>query len=196
MDSVLQRFESTVVDKNGDRYDLFLYGRSREHDTWQGWIVFERKRDGRQFPTDAETTQPNREAVLYWATGLTDAYFDGALDRALRRASSAPVHAAPPLIGWAVDGGLQEVEAAVLALFQTARQTQLLTQSAFDALPHPHATVVRALEDLEKQGRLLVRRTEQGSDWLLLTEDGVRVTGLTGVPRRLETVDGKVPKIR
>ena len=33
--------------------------------------------------TDRETTQPNLRALEYWATGLTPAYLEGALDRAL-----------------------------------------------------------------------------------------------------------------
>jgi DNA-binding MarR family transcriptional regulator len=46
-----------------------------------------------------------------------------------------------------------------------------------DELSYAHADVVRALEDLEKQGGLLVRRTEEGNDWLVLTEVGVQAAG-------------------
>jgi len=83
MTRILQQFEQTVQDAAGITYNIHLYGRSRASDTWQGWLEFERATDGRRFSTDVETTQPNAEALLYWSTGLSHAYFEGALDRAL-----------------------------------------------------------------------------------------------------------------
>src|SRR5205814_6429032 len=35
--------------------------------------------------TDRETTQPNRAAIAYWASGLEPVYLEGAFDRARRR---------------------------------------------------------------------------------------------------------------
>ena len=86
VDELLQQFEKPVTDNSGARYMVSVYGRSRPSDTWQGWLVFERQSDAKRFATDVETTQPDAEAVVYWATGLTDVYLDGALDRARRRA--------------------------------------------------------------------------------------------------------------
>ena len=82
MERLLQ-FERPIKDAEGTAYDILVYGRSRPHDTWQGWLVFERVSDRKRFATEAETTQPSAEAIVYWATGLTDTYFDGALHRAL-----------------------------------------------------------------------------------------------------------------
>ena len=82
MEKLLQEFEHTVTDASGAVYKIFAYARSRPGDTWQGFLVFETA-DGRRFQTDVETTQPNEEAVLYWATGLSEAYFEGALERAM-----------------------------------------------------------------------------------------------------------------
>lgn len=84
MDELLQQFERPVTDDRGERYTVFLYGRSRPADTWKGWLVFERQSDGRRFATGTETTQPDASAVLYWASGLEPTYFDGALERAFR----------------------------------------------------------------------------------------------------------------
>ena len=83
MERLLQEFERRITDDQGTIYRVFLFGRSRPADTWVGWLVFERISDGQRFSTDVETTQPNAEAVVYWATGLTDIYFDGALVRAM-----------------------------------------------------------------------------------------------------------------
>ena len=192
MDTLFQQFERPMRDAGGDTYLIFVQGRSRPHDTWEGWLVFERQRDARRFNTGIETTQPDAQAVLYWAGGLTDVYLEGALDRALS-VNIAPrsISEAPPLVGYGVDAversrRLTQVQRHVLALFQNIRLTRLLTERALDQLPYAHADVVRALEDLEKEKRLIARRTDNGSDWIYLTEEGVRVTGLTDVTRREE----------
>lgn len=82
MEQLLQTFQTTFVDNTGERYDVQAYATSRPGDTWQGWIVFTRQRDGKRFTTGAETTQPSAEAVAYWATGLEPAYLEGAFQRA------------------------------------------------------------------------------------------------------------------
>jgi len=50
---------------------------------WHGWIEFSAVDDRRLVATDRETTQPNRTDAVYWATGLTQIYLEGALTRAL-----------------------------------------------------------------------------------------------------------------
>lgn len=78
---LLQTFDTPFLDGNGDPYDVYAYAQSRPSDTWQAWLVFKRRRDGESFSTPAETSQPSREAALYWATGLELAYFQGAFGR-------------------------------------------------------------------------------------------------------------------
>jgi hypothetical protein len=41
-----------------------------------------RKPEETTLTTDQETSQPNRAAVEYWATGLEAVYFEGAFERA------------------------------------------------------------------------------------------------------------------
>lgn len=189
METLFQQFERPMRHSSGDVYLVFVQGRSRPHDTWEGWLVFERQRDARRFNTPVETTQPDAQALLYWASGLTDTYLEGALERALS-VTIAPrtVAEAPPLVGYGVDAvertrRLTEVERHVLATFQNIRLTRLLTERLLGELPYAHADVVRALEDLEKEKHLVERRTENGNDWIFLTREGVRVTGLTDVLR-------------
>jgi hypothetical protein len=189
MDQLLQQFEQPVTDRGGASYAVFLYGRSRPADTWQGWLVFERASDGQRFATGVETTQPNADAILYWATGLTGAYFDGALDRALR-GPHVPPRAVPP----ARPLTLAEIERAVLNAFHRHAAVRLPTALLLDELPYAHADTTRALEDLEKQGGLINRRTEQGTDWLYLTESGVNAAGVERVPHETATVERELPK--
>ena len=50
---------------------------------WQGWIEFWPRGEGLPVRTARETTQPDRRCAVYWSTGLTPVYLEGALERAL-----------------------------------------------------------------------------------------------------------------
>ncbi len=160
---LLQEFERQLTGSDGERYAILLYGRSRPEDTWQGWLVFVRQRDNRRFATPVETTQPNAEAIIYWSSGLTDVYFERALQRAMAPEAAAP---SPPAL-------LTNIEQGILAIFQRMRQPRLLTQRIFEELPFSPAEISRALEDLQQQQRLVVRSHEGGEDWLALTVEGM-----------------------
>ena len=187
MERLLQ-FERPITDTTGTIYNVSVYGRSRPSDTWQGLLVFERTTDGQRFTTDVETTQPNAEAIVYWATGLTDTYFDGALQRAQKpnEHDATPLAVPEPIVDGRIDSAMRRerlagLERAVLGVFVHRRATRVSTQTLFDDLPHAHADVVRALEELEKGRALLTRRTEEGNDWLFLTPLGIETAGLTNV---------------
>jgi hypothetical protein len=49
---------------------------------WQGWIEFW-PQEGSPVRTARETIQPDRRCTVYWSTGLTQVYLEGALERAL-----------------------------------------------------------------------------------------------------------------
>lgn len=201
MDELLQQFESPVLGRDAETYIAYLYGRQRPDRMWEAWIVFERARDAQRFATPVETTQSDAEAVLYWATGLSNSYFEGALDRAQRgaRTMNKVVATPPPLVQGGVDRSernalLTELESTILGIFARYRQPRLLMQQVFDELPHAHADVVRAIEDLGKQRRMLVRRTEMGNDWLFLTEAGLVTAGLGDVPHEHDQVGAEPSK--
>jgi hypothetical protein len=50
---------------------------------WQGWLEFTDMATGHALRSGRETTQPNRVDTIYWATGLTPVYLEGALHRSL-----------------------------------------------------------------------------------------------------------------
>jgi len=184
MDRLLQTFEAPYIDSDGAVYDILLYGRSRPADTWQAWLAFSRREDRQEFVTEPETTQPSAEAVLYWATGLTPAYFDGAFARATRpRREAPPAEPAPPPLRDVTAGvdtylhRLTDLERDIMRTFNRHHASRLATEVLLDELPHAHADIVRALEDLEKRHRYLVRRTEGGNDWLILTEESLHPAG-------------------
>ena len=186
MDQLLQQFEQPIV-RDDEAYVAYLYGRSRPGDTWQGWLVFERLSDGERFTTPVETTQPNRKAVLYWATGLTYSYFDGALRRAMQPERAPVLEVVHP-------EGLEHIERDVLDFFARHGVSRGLTEALFRELPHAHADIVRALEALEQEGRMLVRRTEEGNDWVYLTDEGLSRAGLSSLPHTHQAVEAEPPK--
>lgn len=198
---LLQQFEETVTGNDGEIYRAYVYGRQHRA-SWEGWLVFERLRDHRRFATGTETTRPDAEAIVYWATGLTSAYFDGALERALRPPETRHAAVAPlPLIEGGVDSTtraarLTTLERNILNLMHAHRDTRIATQQLFDELPYANADILRALEAMEKRNRWIVRQTEEGNDCLLLTDDGLRAAGLDDVPHRHNVTFVELPKPR
>jgi hypothetical protein len=82
MAEVLVRFTELVQDDRGTPYRAQASGTLGADGLWEGWIEFIGE-NGRALRSPRETTQPNRDATLYWAEGLTAAYLEGALHRAL-----------------------------------------------------------------------------------------------------------------
>jgi hypothetical protein len=64
------------------RYIVRVWGGPRPDGTWAGWLEYVATSGNAVRRTGQETTQPDRDQVLYWAAGLTPAYFEGAFDRA------------------------------------------------------------------------------------------------------------------
>ena len=81
MAELIQSYAEVVRDAGGGEYTVHAYGAAREDGNWEGWIEFHPPL-GAVLRTNRETTQPNREALAYWASGLEPIYFDGAFARA------------------------------------------------------------------------------------------------------------------
>jgi hypothetical protein len=76
------RYGEPLITSTGN-YRARVYGRPRSDGRWEGWLVFFPVAGGRVIATDRETTQSSRADLEYWASGLTDVYLEGALERAL-----------------------------------------------------------------------------------------------------------------
>lgn len=71
----------------GSHFRVFVEGLQRKDGTWAGRVVFT---DGQKMlRTGQETSQPNRAALEYWATGLESIYLEGAFKRAASGAGQA-----------------------------------------------------------------------------------------------------------
>ena len=83
MAELLQEYATVVIGSDDTTYIVRSFGEERLDGTWIGWLEF-RPTDPTKptLRTDQETSQPNRTAVEYWATGLEPVYFEGAFERA------------------------------------------------------------------------------------------------------------------
>jgi hypothetical protein len=78
---------------------------------------------------------------------------------------------------------LEQIEKYIISFFQARQQTRILAKELFESTSaYANADIVRALEDLEKHERLLVRHTTEGSDYISLTLQGVERLGLQQAP--------------
>jgi hypothetical protein len=80
---VLVQFTDRVAG-DGMYYAAKACGAPTVDGLWQGWIEFTPSDGGAVLRSGRETTQPNREDTIYWATGLTAVYLEGALHRTLK----------------------------------------------------------------------------------------------------------------
>ena len=83
MAELLQEYTTVMTSPDGATYTVRSYGEERDDNTWIGWLEFEPEDpEEPTLTTDQETSQPNRTAVEYWASGLEGVYFEGAFERA------------------------------------------------------------------------------------------------------------------
>jgi len=83
MPELIHQHASPLLDAEGRTYAVVVFGEQRADGTWEGWIEFHPADIGQAIlRTARETSQPNREALAYWATGLEPVYLEGAFARA------------------------------------------------------------------------------------------------------------------
>jgi hypothetical protein len=74
---------------------------------------------------------------------------------------------------------LTQIERYIVSFFRQEQRSRILAKDLFQSTSaYANADIVRALEDLEKKQRLLVRHTTEGNDYVSLTTQGVELLGL------------------
>ena len=99
MAEVLVEFDTTISGNDGTRWIPRACGRVADDGLWEGWIEFLAIRESTEpVRTPRETGQSNRDALMYWAQGLTQIYLEAALLRALEppRRRPSPPSVSPP----------------------------------------------------------------------------------------------------
>ena len=78
-----------VIDSRGVPYTAAVMGSLAEDGLWDGFIEL-RGEDGSTLTTPLETRQSNLADLVYWSTGLSEVYLEGALSRARRTEEEPP----------------------------------------------------------------------------------------------------------
>jgi hypothetical protein len=150
MAEVLVEFSDVVITGAGSRYLARACGSALESGQWQGWVEFVDLETGEALRSPRETTQPNRTDTVYWATGLTPIYLEGALQRALHPTPRARpgTPAAPVFDGPAPDLAPEPpVPDSILNPFSVYRKGEALLRRQLNAFSVWHlVNIVRAHE--------------------------------------------------
>jgi hypothetical protein len=88
MAEVLVRYTALVRGNDGKFWIPQACAGVAKDGLWEGWIEF--VSDENAIRTGRETEQANRDALMYWAQGLTSAYLEGALARATKPRTVIP----------------------------------------------------------------------------------------------------------
>ena len=95
MAEIVHVFENRVL-LDGVLYRPQVATRPDGH-IWEAWIEFLAVDGSDARRTPRETTQPDRDAVVYWAQGLSPTYMEGALRRTMRPRPTPEPQMPPPL---------------------------------------------------------------------------------------------------
>ncbi len=145
-------------------YTAQVAGRQAGH-IWEGWLEFAAADGSDVRRSPRETTQPDRDALAYWATGLSPTYLEGAFRRALEPSAR---RAAPPPPATHFDspashpvGDISDLAAAadraVLDPFSVGAKGEELLRSELGALRGWHLrNIIRAYDLAEQRADLEV----------------------------------------
>ena len=86
MAEFIHQHTTRLKGEDGMTYIVRIYAQERIDGTWEGWLEFHPTDEGKPvLRTEQETSQPNRMAVEYWASGLEPIYLEGAFARSQGR---------------------------------------------------------------------------------------------------------------
>ena len=150
MAEVLIEFEGTVTGIDERAYEARACARERADGLWEGWLEFIPLDGSTVLRTGRDTTQPSREDALYWATGLTITYLDGALLRILRPApvvrprptSATPAYTEPATPGNASTEPARGIPRAVLDPFAVYAEGDHILRQQLNALSEGQLRII------------------------------------------------------
>jgi hypothetical protein len=143
MAEVLVRYTATVRGNDGTEWVPQACAGIADDGLWEGWIEF--VSGERAIRTGRETEQPNRDDLMYWAQGLSEAYLQGALIRATTERKVIP---GEPVFAPRFDGPARPTAPrgfrirAVLDPFATYLQGENLLRGQLTALSHDNLVAI------------------------------------------------------
>jgi hypothetical protein len=163
---VLIEYPDAVTSDTGKAFTARACGSEMPDGKWQGWIEFVPIGGGEPIRSARETTQPNRQDTLYWATGLTPVYLEGSLHRAARppvrplaRRPDGP-HFDGPAEPFVVHGQTTE---AVLDPFSVYQKGEPLLRRQLSALAGWHLVNIITKYGLSDEGPAVLAAHEPGT---------------------------------
>jgi len=175
---VLVQFTDSVRDADGRLYTARACAAEMPDARWQGWIEFLPDDGGEPVRSGRETTQPNRQDMEYWATGLTEVYLEGALHRAIKphRAASEPVIPPPVFDAPAAADSPPAPTESILNPFSVYRKGETYLRSQLAALSRWHlVNIARAHRLADADAATLNRMPSSALIEIIVT--GVRYQG-------------------
>lgn len=82
MAELIHRHSTHVRTPEGRIYTANVFGERQTDGVWTGWLEFQDIDGYVVLRTTRETTQPDRDALDYWASGLEPTYVESAFTRA------------------------------------------------------------------------------------------------------------------
>jgi hypothetical protein len=155
---VLVQFTEPVIRSENEAFVARACGAEMPDGLWQGWIEFLPIGAGEPVRSGRETTQPNRADALYWATGLTAVYLEGALDRALKphgRAHADPL--TPPVFDGPAPESLPSLTPdSILNPFSVFRKGEMMLRRQLMALSEWHLVNIIRAHGLSDRGEVVL----------------------------------------
>jgi hypothetical protein len=162
MAETLLQYQKPVQAPDGTRYEARACGAPLRGGTWQGWFEFVPITGGAPVRTARETTQPNRADTVYWATGVSAVYLEGALHRALLPPAEIARHSEPPpMFGAPAPSPMVPAEhetAAVLDPFSVYEKGEALLRKQLGALSAWHLVNIAVSYELTSRSRAALAR--------------------------------------
>lgn len=162
MSETLLQFQALVTGPDGTEYEARACGGPLPGGTWQGWIEFIPLDGSEPIRSPRETTQPNRMDTMYWASGLTPVYLEGALHRALTSPLAVPVMPPQPSV---FSGPAPPVSppaavepSKVLDPFSVYEKGEAVLRKQLAALPAWHLVNIALANDLTDADSITLNR--------------------------------------
>jgi len=158
MAEVLVTYRQPIDDDSGPYYARAI-GRRAADRMWEGWLEFiPVNGHGEVLVSSVESRQPEHGHLVYWATGLTPVYLEGALQRARHpttvrvRAVEAPLSEAPSPRHVTVTTSMPPGPEPVLNPFDVGARNLDILRQELTALNRPRLLNIIAAYDLNPAG--------------------------------------------
>ena len=162
MAETLLQYQYPVAAPDGTLYEARACGGPLRGEMWEGWIEFVPLTGGEPVRSPQETTQPNRVDTVYWATGISAVYLEGALGRALAKpAVHTTLPPQPALFSGPAPSTAGHVESApvsVLNPFSVYDKGESLLRNQLGALSTWHLVNIVLAYELSDEGAAALNR--------------------------------------